>query len=74
VSRYGEAEEANERSGGARDPSEQIVIRQAKTDWLWWVASGPEAKGAETLERGYRSPAATPDWVADTKLEAGGAR
>lgn len=53
---------------------EQVVIRQAKTEWLWWAPKDPEAKGAETLERGYRSPAATPDWVAETKLGAGGSR
>lgn len=50
---------------------EQIVIRQAKTDWLWWAPEDPDAEGGDTLERGYSSPAATPDWVAGTKLESG---
>ena len=49
---------------------QQIVIRQAKTEWLWWSPEDPDAEGGDTLERGYSSPAATPDWVAATKLES----
>ncbi len=49
---------------------EQIVLRMAKTEQLWWAPEDPEAEGGETLERGYTSPAKTPDWVAATKIEA----
>jgi len=48
---------------------EQIVLRMAKTDQLWWAAEDPEAKGGETLEQGYTSPAKTPEWVTATKIE-----
>ena len=48
---------------------EQIVLRMAKTEQLWWASADPEAEGGETLERGYTSPAGTPDWVAATKIE-----
>ena len=48
---------------------EQIVLRMAKTDQLWWAAKDPEAKGGDTLEQGYTSAARTPEWVAATKIE-----
>lgn len=50
---------------------EQIVLRMAKTDQLWWAGSDPDAKGGDTLEQGYTSPARTPEWVATTKIEPG---
>ena len=49
---------------------EQIVLRMAKTEQLWWAPHDPEAEGGETLERGYTSAARTPDWVAATKIES----
>jgi ribonuclease Z len=49
---------------------EQIVMRMAKTEQLWWAPSDPDAKGAETMEEGYTSPAKTPDWIVATKIEA----
>ena len=48
---------------------EQIVLRMAKTEQLWWAPQDPEAKGGDTLEEGYVSPARTPDWVVATKIE-----
>ena len=48
---------------------EQIVLRMAKTEQLWWAGKDPEAKGGDTLEEGYTSPARTPEWVAATKIE-----
>jgi len=47
---------------------EQIALRMAKTEQLWWAPSDPEAKGGDTLEEGYTSAAATPDWVVATKI------
>ena len=47
---------------------EQIVLRMAKTEQLWWSPRDPEAKGGDTLERGYTSAARTPDWVVATKI------
>lgn len=49
---------------------EQIVLRMAKTEQLWWAPQDPEAEGGDTLEEGYVSPAKTPDWVVATKIEA----
>lgn len=48
---------------------EQIVLRMAKTEQLWWAGEDPEAKGGDTLEEGYTSAARTPEWVAATKIE-----
>ena len=48
---------------------EQIVLRMAKTEQLWWAPEDPEAEGGETTESGYTSPARTPDWLAATKIE-----
>ncbi len=40
---------------------EQIVLRMARTEQLWWAPQDPEAEGGDTLEEGYTSPARTPD-------------
>ncbi len=49
---------------------EQIVLRMAKTEQLWWAPQDPEAEGGDTLEEGYTSATRTPDWVAATKIES----
>jgi ribonuclease Z len=51
---------------------ESIVMRMAKTEQLWWAAADPDAEGGDTIEEGYVSPARTPDWIVETKIEGGG--
>jgi ribonuclease Z len=50
---------------------DQIVCRMALTEQLWWAPEDPEAKGGDTMEQGYVSPARTPEWVEATRIRRG---